>query len=104
VSDNPIKPVAWITKEQLEQVEDESCDAWVYWAETGHVAEADEIALFTAAQLKQAEQRAYERAARACEKFSSELNESGKTKAISAARVSALTCAFEIRALMDAKD
>ncbi|MCA8026455.1 hypothetical protein [Burkholderia cepacia] len=41
-------PVCWITKEQLEQLEDLTSDAWVYWRETGHVAEDDELALYTA--------------------------------------------------------
>lgn len=38
-------PVCWITKEQLEQLKDLTSDAWVYWRETGHVAEDDELAL-----------------------------------------------------------
>ena len=42
------EPVCWITKEQLEQLEDLTSDAWVYWRETGHVAEDDELALYTA--------------------------------------------------------
>jgi hypothetical protein len=42
------EPVCWITKEQLALVEDESSDAWVYWNETGHVAEPDEVALYAA--------------------------------------------------------
>lgn len=41
-------PVCWITKEQLEQLEDLTSDAWVYWRETGHIAEDDELALYTA--------------------------------------------------------
>lgn len=44
----PQEPVCWITKEQLEQLEDLTSDAWVYWCETGHVAESDEIALYAA--------------------------------------------------------
>ncbi|MFX3575429.1 hypothetical protein [Ralstonia mannitolilytica] len=39
-------PVAWITKEQLEQIEEWTADAWVYWRESGHVAEPDEVPLF----------------------------------------------------------
>ncbi|MBR7514021.1 hypothetical protein KC219_28070, partial [Mycobacterium tuberculosis] len=39
-------PVAWITKEQLEQIEEWTADAWVYWRESGHVAEPDEFPLF----------------------------------------------------------
>ncbi|MBP0714835.1 helix-turn-helix domain-containing protein [Burkholderia sola] len=42
------EPVCWITKEQLEQLEDLTSDAWVYWRETGHVTEDDELALYTA--------------------------------------------------------
>ncbi|MGF6806249.1 hypothetical protein OKW30_001375 [Paraburkholderia sp. Clong3] len=41
------KPAVWITKEQLAQLEDATSDAWVYWCETGHVAEPDEIPLYT---------------------------------------------------------
>ncbi len=44
------EPVCWITKEQLEQLEDLTSDAWVYWRETGHVAEDDELALYAAPQ------------------------------------------------------
>ena len=40
-------PACWITKDQLRTVEDESSDAWVYWRESNHVAEDDEIPLFT---------------------------------------------------------
>jgi hypothetical protein len=48
LSDEPVaKPVCWITREQLQKVEDESEDTWVYWAETGHAAEPDEVPLFT---------------------------------------------------------
>ena len=43
-------PAAWITKEQLAQLEELTSDAWVYWAETGHVAESDEVALYIAPQ------------------------------------------------------
>lgn len=39
-------PVAWITKEQLQQIEEWTADAWVYWRESGHVAEPDELPLF----------------------------------------------------------
>lgn len=42
------EPACWITREQLEQLEDLTSDAWVYWRETGHVAEDDELALYTA--------------------------------------------------------
>jgi hypothetical protein len=46
------QPVCWITREQLERVEDEGEDVWVYWAETGHVAEPDEVALYAAPQAE----------------------------------------------------
>lgn len=42
------QPVAWITTEQLASLNDLTSDAWVYWCETGHIAEPDEIPLFTA--------------------------------------------------------
>lgn len=42
------EPVAWITREQLEAVRDESSDAWVYWREQRHVAEPDEVPLYAA--------------------------------------------------------
>lgn len=48
VSGQEAEPVCWITREQLTRVEDEGEDAWVYWAETGHVAEPDEVALYAA--------------------------------------------------------
>jgi hypothetical protein len=48
VSGQEANPVCWITREQLTRVEDEGEDAWVYWAETGHVAEPDEVALYAA--------------------------------------------------------
>ena len=41
-------PICWITKEQLGQIEDLTADAWVYWRETGHVAESDEVPLYAA--------------------------------------------------------
>lgn len=42
------EPVCWIERSQLDQLEDLTSDAWVYWRETGHVAEADELALYAA--------------------------------------------------------
>jgi hypothetical protein len=47
-----VKPVCWITREQLYRVEDEGEDAWVYWAETGHAAEPDEVPLYAAPQAE----------------------------------------------------
>lgn len=49
-------PVAWITKEQLSQLTDLTADAWVYWRESGHAAEDDEIALYAASQRSEIEQ------------------------------------------------
>ncbi|MCA8324065.1 hypothetical protein [Burkholderia cepacia] len=51
------QPVCWIERSQLEQLEDLTSDAWVYWRETGHVAEADEVALYAAPQPAQADAR-----------------------------------------------
>lgn len=48
------EPVAWITKEQLDALTDLTADAWVYWRESGHVAEDDEIALYRATPSTQA--------------------------------------------------
>lgn len=42
------EPVCWIERDQLANLQDLTSDAWVYWRETGHVAEADEVALYTA--------------------------------------------------------
>ncbi|VWB97332.1 hypothetical protein [Burkholderia lata] len=42
------QPVCWIERSQLDQLEDLTSDAWVYWRETGHVAEDDELALYLA--------------------------------------------------------
>lgn len=47
-SDAAQAPICWITKEQLGQIEDLTADAWVYWRETGHVAESDEVPLYAA--------------------------------------------------------
>lgn len=40
------RPVAWILKADLARIK-EMTDVWAYWRETGHVAEDDEVALFT---------------------------------------------------------
>ncbi|ABN88248.1 hypothetical protein BH02_3794 [Burkholderia pseudomallei] len=42
------EPVCWIERDQLANLQDLTSDAWVYWRETGHVAEADEVALYAA--------------------------------------------------------
>ncbi|WP_313064631.1 hypothetical protein [Achromobacter animicus] len=44
------QPVCWIDRTQLESVRDEGDDAWVYWRETGHEAEPDEVPLYAAPQ------------------------------------------------------
>jgi hypothetical protein len=40
------EPIVWISAEQLHQAVELTSDAWVYWRESGHVAEPDEIPLF----------------------------------------------------------
>ena len=44
------EPVAWITRDELSNLTDLTADACVYWCESGHVAESDEIALYAAPQ------------------------------------------------------
>lgn len=48
------QPVCWIERAQLESVRDEGNDAWVYWRETGHAAEPDEVPLYAAPQASEA--------------------------------------------------
>ncbi len=49
------QPVCWIERTQLENVRDEGEDAWVYWRETGHAAEPDEVPLYAAPQASEAQ-------------------------------------------------